>query len=74
MRHLIPIRLSSQRPTYRESFDFDNDHFIKPEDIVRSFTSIGEEITLEQAEEMINKHDSDHHFKIGLEEFKQMLL
>lgn len=54
-------------------FDFDDDGYITPENIVQSFTNIGEVIQIDEARAMVRHHDSNFDQQIGLDEFTQMM-
>jgi len=55
-------------------FDFDDDGFISAENLVNSFTNIGEQISIEEAKAIIKNHDSNNDLKISYEEFTSMLI
>lgn len=57
-----------------EEADLDNDGFLQAEDIKTFMATLGEEITLKDAEEMIETADQNHSSLLEYEEFEVMIM
>ena len=54
-------------------FDCNGDGFITANELVYVMNAVGEELTLEEADEMVKEADKNGDFQISFEEFKAML-
>ena len=57
-----------------KQFDLDNNDQISSQNIVDAMTKMGREVSEEEIQMIMQKHDASGDRKISLEEFKEMML